>query len=189
MEAANFNSDSKMASALPPTVQSLIVLLAPVALLLLEKKPLHKIPALLGLEGSRLGWQASEGAKLFLLTLAVLFVEVFFLEKLGWNDSAKVADVLLRQDAVTLLAIVSLAPLGEELLFRGYLQKKTGVVISSALFAGLHYGFGSAAELAAAFSASLIFGWFVRANKVVLPAVIAHALVNAYSLATVFLAK
>lgn len=187
-----------MLAVLPPAVQSLIILAVPFALALLERKPFHKIPGLLGLENKRVGWQLLEGAKLFLLTLAVLALEVFLLTKIGFNDSGKVAEVLLKQDAITLFAVIAIAPLGEELLFRGYLQKKIGaivsnmlfgVVLSSVLFAALHYGFGSFVELAAAFTASMLFGNFVRENKLVLPAIFAHALINAYSIATVFLFK
>jgi len=173
--------------SIPPILQSLLLLLAPFALLLAEGRSLKKIPSLLGLENKKIIWQIFEGMKLFAFTLALLFLESALFAKFGLEDSGKVVEVLQKQTGITLFAIVAIAPVGEELLFRGYLQKKIGIILSSVLFAGLHSGFGSLVEITAALTASLLFGAFVKRNSVVLPAIIAHALINVYSISAVFL--
>ncbi len=176
----------------PPIIQSILILLAPGGLLLLEKTPPKKIPGALGVEKKNLLQQLFSGVKLFLLVFAALLAEMLLLNLLGAGDAQKVVDIIRKLDAATLLAVVFIAPVGEELLFRGYLQKKfgslsknglLGVLLASALFAALHAGFGSVSELLGAFTAALLLGEFVRKNRVILPAIVAHALVNAYSVA------
>lgn len=182
----------------PPIIQSLLALLTPFALLLLEGKKRAKLLGLLGVEKKDLRGQLTHGTKLFLFTFAALLAQTIVLAWLGLADNEKVVEVLQQQSALTLLAIVFLAPVGEELLFRGYLQKKlgflarnaaAGVVLSSILFAVLHARFGSVAEIAGAFTASIIFGVYVNKNKLVIPAIVAHALVNLYAVAVALATK
>ncbi len=185
--------------AVPPILQSLLVLLSPFALLLLEGKKLSKIPSLLGLHAKNFLGQAGGGVTLFFVTFGVLLVQTIVFTLFGVADGEKVSGVLQQQSFLTLFAIVFIAPVGEELLFRGYLQKKIsslvggsdkfGIIITSILFAALHAGFGSVSELAGALTAALIFGWYVSKNKIILPVIIAHALVNVYAVGVSNLAK
>jgi len=122
-----------------------------------------------------------DSLKLFAKAFIILYLLVTILSLLGIADAEKVAETVKRQDSLTLLAAVSLGPFAEEVLFRGYLQKRIGVIITSLLFAFLHKGYGSVAEIAAAFAVSVIFGHYVRENNSVLPPFLAHALYNAMS--------
>lgn len=185
--------------AIPPIVQTLLVLLAPFALLLLETKKPGKIPVLLGIKNEDLLGQLLEGVKLFLLVFVVLLTQAILFGLLGAADAEKVVALLQKQSLITLFAILFIAPIGEELLFRGYLQKKigsiaggnekAGIFFASVLFAALHAGFGSLSELAGAFTAAIIFGFYVSRNKRIIPAIIAHALTNFYAVGVSFIAK
>lgn len=120
------------------------------------------------------------GVGLALIAEAVLLVEVSLLARMGISDVGKVATVLASQSLLSLGLIMAFQPIGEEMLFRGVLQKRIGVVFSSAVFAGLHAGFGSIVEIVGAFSVSLLFGAFVRSrkNKGILPTIVAHIILN-----------
>ncbi len=124
---------------------------------------------------------------LFAQSFTALLILSLALNALGWADSHKIIIFIREQNLETLLLMVSLAPFAEELLFRGYLQHKIGVVFSSALFAALHYGYGSVAEVSGAFVISMVLGAFMRKNKRLLPCVLAHAAYNAFSIAVAFL--
>lgn len=178
---------------LPPIVQSLLLLLAPFALLLLEGNKMRQIPLLLGINFKNLKRQLISGFKLFLLTFVALILQAITLAFFGVADSQKVAAIIAQQTFLTLIAIVLVAPIAEELLFRGYVQKKIasvapgkhaekiGVLLSAIVFSLLHAGFGSVSELAGAFTAAIIFGLYVSKNKAIIPVIVAHALVNVYA--------
>ena len=100
-------------------------------------------------------------------------------------DAQKVSDILLREPRFTLILAFTLAPIGEELLFRGYLQKRIGILLSSIIFAFLHYGYGSYSEILAAFAVSIVLGLNVRDKKSIYPAILAHALWNLLSITSV----
>ncbi len=122
----------------------------------------------------------------FVTVLAVMIA----LSLVGIADTNKVAEVIQGLDGYTLVLIIVLTPIAEEVLFRGFLQKKIGVVFASAVFATLHFGFGSVAEVAGAFAIALVFGYYVRKNKRLVPTIIAHALFNLWGvIAALYLVK
>jgi membrane protease YdiL (CAAX protease family) len=128
------------------------------------------------------------------LLAATMLAQLFFvmaavsvaLYALGWLDSWKVTEIIKAQDAVTLLLAVTLAPFAEELFFRGYLQKKTGVVLASVVFAALHFGYGSVSEISGALLASLVLGYGLRKHGDLWACIAAHAGYNAVTLALAF---
>ncbi|PIO03816.1 hypothetical protein COU38_01365 [Candidatus Micrarchaeota archaeon CG10_big_fil_rev_8_21_14_0_10_54_18] len=159
---------------------------------------LFTAPILLRLEGKRVTAKklflfkprledAADAAKLFAKAFLVLLLLGLALNAFGWLDSQKIIGFIRLQPFEMLLLMVSLAPFAEEMLFRGYLQHRIGVVFSSALFAGLHYGYGSVSEVAGAFVVSMVLGAFMRRKKRLLPCVIAHAAYNAFSILLAFL--
>ena len=121
------------------------------------------------------------GSMLAQLLFAMLAVGLL-LALLGVTDSWKVAQLVRSQGLPVLLLAVTLVPIAEELFFRGYLQKKTGVILASIVFAALHYGYGSIAEIAGAFVASLILGYGLRKANDLHACILAHACYNALSI-------
>ena len=122
-----------------------------------------------------------EAVKLFVLMYTVLIVESLILSYFHVMDLEKVSGVLKHQDILVLVAAVTITPIAEELFFRGYLQGKFGAVLSALAFGFLHFVYGSTDEVVFAVSIGLLFGWYVRKHKKLLPTILAHAAFNAVS--------
>ncbi len=161
---------------------SFLLLPLPFVLLYFEGKNFKQSLEYLGFSREKPARQALDGLKLLALFLAAFFCLGAALQVLGLLDSYKVVEVVRAQPFLVLAAAVTLAPVAEEMFFRGYLQKKIGVVLSSVIFAAVHYAYGSVAEVIAAFLMGLIAGWWVKKHGRLASAVIAHALWNAASI-------
>ncbi len=81
----------------------------------------------------------------------------------------------------------TIAPIDEEILFRGFLVPRVGIVLSAFIFAILHFGYGSVVEFAAAFIFGLIAGYAFKRTKSLYTTITAHALVNFLSILLLFL--
>jgi membrane protease YdiL (CAAX protease family) len=101
-------------------------------------------------------------ALLFAKMILLLILLSIAFNALGANDSTRVVEVLRAQPVEMLFAAVALAPFAEELFFRGYLQKRVGIIVSSALFASLHYSYGSVSEVVSAFFIAILIGMELR---------------------------
>lgn len=79
-------------------------------------------------------------------------------------------------------------PIDEELLFRGFLVPRAGMLISALLFAALHYiSYFSIAEFAAALLFGLASAYALKRTKSLYPSIIGHALVNLLGVAAILL--
>lgn len=165
---------------------SLAIVAAPFILLGIQgirgKKALKEL-RLLPLPGA-LGTLA-EALKLFGLVFIILVLQGLILNALGLLDTEKVAQIIQRQELIVLLMAVTIGPLGEELLFRGYLQKRIGIIPQAVLFSALHYGYGSISQLTATFLVALAFGLRYRQTQNIYSLAIAHALYNLFSISAV----
>ena len=129
------------------------------------------------------------GLVLFFKLLAVLIALGIAARAVGMDDTQAVADVLRKQETAGIFAIIALAPIAEELLFRGYLQRKFGIILPSIAFALLHAPYGSIVEVAGALAAGLLFARETKLRGTVVPAIVAHFLLNAWALVTVLVLK
>ena len=75
----------------------------------------------------------------------------------------------------------------EELIFRGVLQRVCGVVFGgwglvyvSALFAVLHVGYLSAADVAFVFAIAMFFSWVVKRTGSLLGVTLSHGITNIF---------
>lgn len=174
-----------MLEGIDPTVKGILVALAVLAagplLVLLEKRKAN-VARELCFSTKNFPQSVLAGMVLFAKVFLVLIALGIIAKLTGFNDSTKVIALLRNQSIVMLFVIATVAPIGEELLFRGYLQKKVGVFFSSIVFAAVHIGYGSIFELAGAFAAGMVFGEHVRRTKRTLPAIIAHSLLNAWAI-------
>ena len=75
---------------------------------------------------------------------------------------------------------VVVAPLDEEILFRGFMVPRIGIWLSAFIFAILHYGYNSTygIEVIAAFIFAAIAGYIFKRTKSLYPSLLAHMLVN-----------
>ena len=81
----------------------------------------------------------------------------------------------------------TIAPIDEEILFRGFLVPRVGIVLSAIIFAILHFGYGSIVEFVAALVFGLIAGYAFKKTKSLYTTITAHALVNFLSILILFL--
>ncbi len=169
---------------MPFPIAPFLVLLAPFVFLLLEGKKPREFARALSLHDNKplptLKLAFTLFSRIFVALLVVSLVLRFF----GLLDTQKVVDVIKSVPSYYLFLAVAIAPVGEELLFRGYLQKRFGIILASLLFAALHYGYGSVSEIIAAFVVSIIFGLHLRKHDNVSACILAHA---AYNLMTIVL--
>lgn len=70
----------------------------------------------------------------------------------------------------------------EELFFRGWLQKRVGLIVSTLLFALAHAGFGQPLLLVGVGVISLVIGFTFYRTKNILPGIIAHGVFDAVQL-------
>jgi len=131
---------------------------------------------------------------------------------LGFLDTEPVREKMLSLPIIALVSSVTLAPIAEEMFFRGFLFRKIGspsyrrkagaaslgkshlssvsfagsswffgALISSLLFALLHFSYGSIAEVLASFSIGMLLCAFTYKTRSLIPAIIAHAGFNLVS--------
>ncbi|VVB98775.1 CAAX protease self-immunity [uncultured archaeon] len=142
------------------------------------------------------------GIGAFFVSVAVAFCTSAVLYALGMLDTAPVQAKIVQLPPLAILIAVTLAPLGEEALFRGLafarfkgiISRKNkkmnnafatvalAAVFSSIIFAALHFSYGSAAEIIAAFMIGLVFCAFTQKTGSLVPALVGHALFNLLSI-------
>ena len=132
-------------------------------------------------------------------TVTVTITGVFLLA--GALDTKNVYDKVVLLPLPALILAFTLAPLGEEMFFRGFLFRKVsemlgarlrgplpwvaGAISSSLLFSLMHASYGSIAELAVAFAVGVVLCIGVKKTNSLVPAVLAHA---AFNFVSVFMA-
>ncbi len=134
---------------------------------------------------ANVGKTALHAIALFFIIFSLLTLEALVLSIFNLDDSDKVSLVISNLTLPAIIVAATLGPFAEELFFRGFLQKHTGVILSSVAFGLLHFSFGSIVEILGAFTASAVLGYWVKyRNPSLWPAIIAHA---GYNLASILL--
>lgn len=112
----------------------------------------------------------------------------------AWRtDIAADAFKMIMSNGWGYLAIGILAPIGEEVIFRGAIQREAvayfrsrgmsvwvGMVFTAALFAAVH---GNPAQMPHAFIVGLLMGWLCYRSGSIIPGVIVHWVNNSISFA------
>jgi len=130
------------------------------------------------------------------VAVAVAITGIFLLA--GALDTENVYEKVVVLPLPALILAFTLAPLGEEMLFRGFLFRKAaewlgtrlkgaprwmaGALFSSLLFSLMHASYGSLAELAVAFAVGMTLCLGVKQTGSLVPAVLAHAAFNFVSI-------
>jgi membrane protease YdiL (CAAX protease family) len=78
--------------------------------------------------------------------------------------------------AIVFIAVI--APINEEITFRGFLVPRIGIIPSGLLFAALHFGYGSISEIVIALWFGLTGGYVFKKTKSLYPSLITHMMVN-----------
>lgn len=82
----------------------------------------------------------------------------------------------------TKIALVCSAGFFEELFFRSFLQARTGLLLSTALFAASHASYGMPFMLVGVFTVSVVLGRVFERRGDVVPCMVAHAVFDAIQL-------
>jgi membrane protease YdiL (CAAX protease family) len=77
-----------------------------------------------------------------------------------------------------------LAPIDEEVLFRGLAVPRVGIILSAVIFGLLHYSYDSTygVEIIAAAIFGLIAGYFYKKTGSLYPSIVAHMMVNIFTI-------
>lgn len=170
METVNANVSIIFSFMLPAFV---------VAYLLLRGRNLKTIIKMLGLSRDKLNVTAFiTGIKL----LAIVFVfEVaisLFSQVTSIQLPTNVGTVLQGFPLYFLVFSFLIAPINEEIMFRGFLVPRIGIVLSAIIFAILHSGYASISEFAAALLFGLVAGYYYRKTGSLYATIFAHIAVN-----------
>jgi hypothetical protein len=136
-----------------------------------------------GFPGS-LKWAVVNSAAILVSIFVALFILGYVSLLLGFNDQEKIAEKVGGLPFPILIFAALVAPISEELFFRGLLTPRIGVVFSSLAFGLSHLAYGSTVEVAGTVVVGIILGFAFRMSKSVTPCILAHMAYN--SLAVLF---
>ncbi len=144
---------------------------------------------------SQLGLSKDKARPRFLLIGLLLFAAIFALE-VGAGLFSYYTHISLPTNVMKVLGGMPIyfyifaflvVPFTEEILFRGFLVPRIGIIPAALLFAILHSGYASIAEFVAALVFGLLAGYVFKKTGSLYSSVLAHALVNFLTVAALFL--
>ncbi|MEM4634119.1 MAG: CPBP family intramembrane glutamic endopeptidase [Candidatus Anstonellaceae archaeon] len=140
----------------------------------------------------------------FLALALISAVISFLLYNFGFFDALKVKEKVLSLSLLSLISAITLSPIGEEMLFRGYVFRKAqqliskkkaskasflfAALVSSFLFSLMHISYGSVTQLVSTFFLGIFLCALSQVSESLIPPIIAHASFNLLSVATLVLA-
>lgn len=143
---------------------------------LATEKPLEEIG--IGLVGAVGGWMLAMGtAFLVLLSLVAMGFE-----GLVPDEPPQLVPVIAGMPWYIKVGIALTAGVVEESFFRGFLQPRVGIALSTVLFALAHLSYDAPFMLVGITVLSLVFAFLVRWRRGILAAIIAHAAFDAIQL-------
>jgi membrane protease YdiL (CAAX protease family) len=126
------------------------------------------------------------GIILFLIDLAILFAFAAFSQLTGMQINSNVQQAIGSFPLWALIFIAVIAPINEEIAFRGFLVPRIGVIWSGLVFAVLHFGYGSISEIVVALWFGLTGGYVFKKTKSLYPTIITHMAVNTLTAISLF---
>jgi len=155
-----------------------------VYLALIEKKGIKQSVDELGLSSRRLMLSMlGIGLVLFLVVFAFEGIVTTLEQVTHVTISTNVQNELEGAPLWFFVFAALIAPINEEILFRGLLVPRIGIIASAVIFAIPHYVYGSTygIEVIAAFVFGLLAGYVYKKTKSLYPSVVAHMLVNIFA--------
>ncbi len=152
-----------------------------VTYLLLRGWSLSEVPRCLGLSEDKLNLRMVLYGVILFLAIFAFEVSVGMLQGITGVQINTNVGLLLAGTPLWFLAFVAfVGPVCEEILFRGLLVPRIGIVLSAAIFGLLHYGYGSTLgiDIIAAFIFGVIAGYTYKKTGSLYPSILAHILVN-----------
>ena len=103
----------------------------------------------------------------------------------GGEQAAEIPDLvraIVGLPVLTRVLLVCSAGFFEEIFFRSFLQARSGLLLSTALFTASHATYGMPFMLVGVFTVSLVLGLLFRAGDDVMPCMVAHGVFDAVQL-------
>jgi len=156
------------------------------AYLMLKGKGLKRIISELGLSKKKLTYQyVAIGVLLFFLFFGIEFLMGAIETLTHVYISSNVTEYLSNLPFYFYVFVFLVAPIDEEILFRGFMVPRLGIVLSAVIFGVLHYvSYFSYIELIAAFAFGLAAGYIFKKTNSLYPSIVGHML---FDFSTIFL--
>lgn len=128
------------------------------------------------------------GLLIFMAILVLELIVSLVSQVTGIQINTNVAAVFTGAPVWFLFFSAVVAPICEEVLFRGLMVPRLGIIVSAIVFGAMHAGYDStfAVEVIAALIFGLIAGYVFKKTKSLYPSVLAHILVNATTVLLTF---
>ncbi len=156
-----------------------------------RKMGFKQIAESVGLKGSKVfGFNRVLLGILIFLILLVLEITVGIISYITNVQINSNVDILLASAPIWFYVFTAvIAPLNEEILFRGFLVPRIGIIASAVIFALGHVSYNSTfgIEVIAAFIFGLLAGYAYKRTGSLYPSLIAHILLNASTLLLTFM--
>jgi membrane protease YdiL (CAAX protease family) len=134
----------------------------------------------------------------FIAFLIIAFVGILF-QILGFDltDSSNIPQLELYFSIPSIILLITIQPIGEEIFFRGFLYdkfnnlfgKKSAIIINSIMFGIAHLSFGNIYPAILTFIIGIILSILVIKTDNLYSAIIAHILFNVFSFSLYIIAK
>ena len=157
------------------TALSLLFSFSVVSYLLYKGKKPKKIVGELGLSRKSLSWKmVGYGLTLFMVYIVLILAASAIASITNTQISSNVQQVIGTYPLWAIIFIAFIAPINEEILFRGFLVPRVGVIASGIIFALGHIGYGSFIEIAVALWFGFAGGYVFKKTKSLYPSLITH---------------
>ncbi|MCL4389480.1 MAG: CPBP family intramembrane metalloprotease [Candidatus Marsarchaeota archaeon] len=124
--------------------------------------------------------------RIVIIAVALFFLVLFAEIALGWFEAVtgvqlptNVQQVFSGLPLYFIILSTVVLPVNEEMLFRGFLVPRFGIIFSALIFGAFHYlSYASISEFAVAFIFGIAAGYVRKKYNSLYPSIIAHILVN-----------
>jgi membrane protease YdiL (CAAX protease family) len=160
---------------LPHLATDAVFLMLPFLWAVRNKKPVKEA---FGIRRISLKKAVVYSAAIFTALLAAAFIAGTVIEAADLNDTALVAETLKEMATLSPLLLpylVIVRVFSEEVLFRAFLVERVGIIPSTLLFAAVHAGYNSVAEVLGAFVLGLVLAVAYSRTRNIMPVFAAHA--------------
>jgi hypothetical protein len=127
------------------------------------------------------------GLSLFVIMLIVEFGISAFSQVTHIALPTNVQQVLSGLPVYFFVFTFLIAPINEEIFFRGFLVNRIGIIPSALLFALLHFGYASISEFVAALIFGLAAGYVFKKTGSLYATITAHIILNMLTIVALFL--
>lgn len=159
-----------------------------IAYLLLKGWDLKSIIRSLGLSRDKLNVAALiTGVKLLAIVFAFEIFITLFSAVTGIQLPTNVGTTLAGLPLYFLAFSFLIAPINEEILFRGFMVPRLGIVFSALIFALMHWDYMSISEFFAAFLFGLAAGYYFKKTGSLYSTIFAHVIVNLMAVSALLL--